>query len=387
MAKSNIEKLMELKQLYEQGILTKEEMEAEKAKILNVSTSSDETPTNETSPVETVKSSLTSTNNNKRHSHNNKIIIGVVAIVVVIIAALVALYHNKQKEPEEVAKDDVEQAQFSDDTYANYINIKDILVAIRESDSSDLITVLKKNGFSTDGKEDSKTSAIWTKVYGSNLSASDTISISWEKKEYGELKVSCRKDAIINKWITEINEIGYTFADSLIGNEEKFYSYNNKNGNNVLIVYHFSSPEKSLCSLTNFISTEENEDNSDDVRVRDDAYEYNFVGLIKGRSDQYPFKMALNINEEGKVSGYYIVTNGANVRVSLKGNVTNWPDKYEGEISLFEFDAAKNEYLGYVFQGDLTIEYSQSGSFAGFRINGRYTNAADIDWPFTAESM
>ena len=29
MAKSNIDKLMELKQLYEQGILTKEEMEAE----------------------------------------------------------------------------------------------------------------------------------------------------------------------------------------------------------------------------------------------------------------------------------------------------------------------------------------------------------------------
>lgn len=34
MAKSNIDKLMELKQLYEQGILTKEEMEAEKQKIL-----------------------------------------------------------------------------------------------------------------------------------------------------------------------------------------------------------------------------------------------------------------------------------------------------------------------------------------------------------------
>ena len=38
MGKSNIDKLMELKQLYEQGILTKEEMEAEKAKILNAST-------------------------------------------------------------------------------------------------------------------------------------------------------------------------------------------------------------------------------------------------------------------------------------------------------------------------------------------------------------
>ena len=34
MAKSNIDKLMELKQLYEQGILTKEEMEVEKQKIL-----------------------------------------------------------------------------------------------------------------------------------------------------------------------------------------------------------------------------------------------------------------------------------------------------------------------------------------------------------------
>ena len=34
MEKSNIDKLMELKQLYEQGILTKEEMEAEKKKIL-----------------------------------------------------------------------------------------------------------------------------------------------------------------------------------------------------------------------------------------------------------------------------------------------------------------------------------------------------------------
>lgn len=38
-SKSQIDKLMELKQLYEQGILTKEEMEVEKRKILNNSTS------------------------------------------------------------------------------------------------------------------------------------------------------------------------------------------------------------------------------------------------------------------------------------------------------------------------------------------------------------
>ena len=41
MAKSNIDKLMELKQLYEQGILTKEELETEKKKILG---STPETP-------------------------------------------------------------------------------------------------------------------------------------------------------------------------------------------------------------------------------------------------------------------------------------------------------------------------------------------------------
>lgn len=41
MAKSNIDKLMELKQLYEQGILTKEEMEVEKKKILGQPNSDD----------------------------------------------------------------------------------------------------------------------------------------------------------------------------------------------------------------------------------------------------------------------------------------------------------------------------------------------------------
>ena len=38
MTKSSIDKLMELKQLYEQGILTKEEMETEKQKILGATT-------------------------------------------------------------------------------------------------------------------------------------------------------------------------------------------------------------------------------------------------------------------------------------------------------------------------------------------------------------
>ena len=58
MAKSNIDKLMELKQLYEQGILTKEEMEAEKAKILNAPTPKVESPNNEIPSVEDAESSF-----------------------------------------------------------------------------------------------------------------------------------------------------------------------------------------------------------------------------------------------------------------------------------------------------------------------------------------
>lgn len=386
MEKSNIDKLMELKQLYEHGILTKVEMEAEKAKILNSPTPKVKSPNNVIPPIEDAKSSIDSTSDEGNHSRNNKLIFGIAAVIVVAIVVIIGLFLNKQTEPKEAVTDDIELLQLSDDTDTKYINIKDILVAIRESDCSDLITILTKNGFSTDGKEDSKTSAVWTKVYGSNRSESDTISIRWEKRDLGELEVSCKKDAIINKWITEINEIGYTFTDSLIGNGRKFCSYSNKNSDHVLIVYHLSSPERSLSSFTNFISTEENDNNNDNVRVRDDAYEYNFIGTIKGKTDNYPFRMALNITEEGMVSGYYIVTNGANVQVSLRGSVANWPDKYEGGIHLYEYDETKNDYTGYFFEGDLSIEYSQRGSFAGFVITGSYKDAI-INWPFTAESI
>ena len=44
MTKTDIDKLMELKQLYEQGILSKEEMEAEKKKILGIAAPKTESP-------------------------------------------------------------------------------------------------------------------------------------------------------------------------------------------------------------------------------------------------------------------------------------------------------------------------------------------------------
>ena len=387
MAKSNIDKLMELKQLYEQGILTKEEMEAEKAKILNASTPKDESPNNEIPPVEDADSSFASTSDEENHGRN-KVIIGIAAAIVVAIVVIIGFFLNKQIEPKEAATDDIELAQLADDPFSDCIIIKELFEIILKGDISELKTFLKTNGFKPNGKDEEYSSAEWTRVYGTGAE-SDNVSIQMEKiRELVYLDLSCTKDAIMDKWISEIKELGYNFEESSVEGEDKTLSFNKSNGASGLIQYTSSPKKIRLNVITNFGYIAENEDNSDGISARDDTYEYNFVGKIKGKADQYPFKMAFNINEEGKVSGYYIVTDGDSERVLLKGSVTNWPDKHEGQISLFEFDETKNDYTGLYFQGDLTIEYSQSGSFAGYSINnGRYKDAADIDWPFTAESM
>ncbi len=387
MAKSNIDKLMELKQLYEQGILTKEEMEAEKAKILNAPTPKVESPNNEIPSVEDAESSFASNSDEENHGRNNKVIIGIAAVIVVAIVAIIGFFLNKQTEPKEVAAD-VELAQLADDPFSDCIIIKDLFEIILKGDISELKTFFKTNGFKPNGKDEEYSSAEWIKVYGTGAE-SDTVTIQMGKiRELVYLDLSCTKDAIMDKWISEIKELDYTFEESSVEGEDKTLSFNKPNGASGLIQYMSSPKTIRLNVITNFGYIVENEDNSDDISARDDAYEYNFVGKIKGNADQYPFKMAFNINEEGKVSGYYIVTDGDSERVLLKGTVTNWPDKHEGQISLFEFDEAKNDYTGLYFQGDLTIEYSQNGSFAGYSINnGRYKDAADIDWPFTAESM
>ena len=387
MAKSNIDKLMELKQLYEQGILTKEEMEAEKAKILNASTPKDESPNNEIPPVEDADSSFASTSDEENHGRN-KVIIGIAAAIVVAIVVIIGFFLNKQTEPKEAATDDIELAQLADDPFSDCIIIKDLFEIILKGDISELKTFLKTNGFKPNGKDEEYSSAEWTRVYGTGAE-SDNVSIQMEKiRELVYLDLSCTKDAIMDKWISEIKELGYNFEESSVEGEDKTLSFNKSNGANGLIQYTSSPKKIRLNVITNFGYIVENEDNSDDISARDDAYEYNFIGKLKVKADQHPFKMAFNINEEGDVSGYYIVPKGSRERVSLKGSVTGWPDKHEGEISLFEYDESKNEYTGFYFHGDLTIEYSQSGSFAGYSINnGRYKNAADIDLPFTAESM
>ena len=92
MGKSNIDKLMELKQLYEQGILTKEEMEAEKAKILNTVALKEESINRNVSPNDAIESSTSSPSVNNRY--NNKVIFGIATFIVVAIVAVICYYLN-----------------------------------------------------------------------------------------------------------------------------------------------------------------------------------------------------------------------------------------------------------------------------------------------------
>ena len=194
MAKSNIDKLMELKQLYEQGILTKEEMEAEKTKILNASTPKDESPNNEIPPVEDADSSFASTSDEENHGRN-KVIIGIAAAIVVAIVVIIGFFLNKQTEPKEAATDDIELAQLADDPFSDCIIIKDLFDIILKGDISELKTFLKTNGFKPNGKDEEYSSAEWTRVYGTGAE-SDNVSIQMEKiRELVYLDLSCTKDA------------------------------------------------------------------------------------------------------------------------------------------------------------------------------------------------
>ncbi len=111
MGKSNIDKLMELKQLYEQGILTKEEMEAEKAKILNTVALKEESINRNVSPNDAIESSTSSPSVNNRH--NNKVIFGIATFIVVAIVAVICYYLNKQSESPKLATDDIELSQLA----------------------------------------------------------------------------------------------------------------------------------------------------------------------------------------------------------------------------------------------------------------------------------
>ena len=134
---SQIDKLMELKLLYEQGILTKEEMESEKAKILNSSTQKVESPNNRIPSDETLESSFVSISDDNKHNRSNKIIWGIATVFVVVIVAVIGFYLNKQTEPK--VTDDIELAQLAGD------DMNETITDAEGIDSSTSATINAKN--------------------------------------------------------------------------------------------------------------------------------------------------------------------------------------------------------------------------------------------------
>jgi hypothetical protein len=135
--KSQIDNLMELKLLYEQGILTKEEMETEKAKILSAPTLKVESPNNEIPPIEAAESSFASTRDEENHSRNNKVIFGIASLIVVAIVAVIGFYLNKQTESK--VTDDIELTQLAGD------NMNETITDTDGIDTSSSATINAKN--------------------------------------------------------------------------------------------------------------------------------------------------------------------------------------------------------------------------------------------------
>lgn len=109
--KSQIEKLLELKQLFEQGILTKEEMEVEKARILSAPRQKSDVPISELPPVTSPEPIATVTNEEVTKSHFNKIVLGIASVAVVIFVIYVGFYLLSRQEPAVAPVEDLEMSQ------------------------------------------------------------------------------------------------------------------------------------------------------------------------------------------------------------------------------------------------------------------------------------
>lgn len=244
MAKSNIDKLMELKQLYEQGILTKEEMEAEKAKILNASTPKDESPNNEIPPVEDADSSFASTSDEENHGRN-KVIIGIAAAIVVAIVVIIGFFLNKKTEPEEVAIDNVELAQFADevkqdeeteDFYNQFLSLNELFSVKDDKTSDRLVVLLKKYNYVHKESEFDGDSGDWIKSITIN-NRIFTISLHWTEGRYSGyfLNMTCTEDTIAERWHSELKQMGYQIKHHSPDKDTKQWDFS-KDGNHVGVI-------------------------------------------------------------------------------------------------------------------------------------------------------
>lgn len=128
MEQSAIDKLMELKRLYEAGILTKEELEAEKQKVLENETAK-ETPQSVIVVQETVSSPSTPT---KKSGNKGLWLIGTGALAAIIIIICVIVSHSQKAEP--VHSYDLAIDSLTDDYTDDYVYEEEVVEEIYEDD-------------------------------------------------------------------------------------------------------------------------------------------------------------------------------------------------------------------------------------------------------------
>lgn len=126
--KTNVEKLMELKQLYEAGILTKEEMEEEKKKIIADKNYIEDKKTNQHQEEKTNDVVIIDNVNNKKLSlfkRKKKIILGIVAAIIIAwggyIISMLFLNSDIEKDKEDKTEnvqgiyDDYQEQKYRED--------------------------------------------------------------------------------------------------------------------------------------------------------------------------------------------------------------------------------------------------------------------------------
>ena len=388
MAKSNIEKLMELKQLYEQGILTKEEMEAEKTKILNAPTPKVESPNNENPPVEDAESSFASTSDEGNHGRNNKVIFGIAAVIVVAIVAIIGFFLNKQTEPKEAVTDDIELAQLADEVkqdsqketenFYNQLLSLNELFSVKDDETSDrLVVLLKKYNYVHKESEDDGNSGDWEKniiVDG----VSSKVKVHWEigRYEIFYLDMECIEDTIAKRWLSEIERLGYKMKktssdksqDTWVGEKsendwvainhdkkEKKYSLSTRVGFSVAYGTYEEAEKKAAQRVQNEIK----ELRSQAISIGQviDAYNNN----VGGRADNLYYKQ----EKLYKCRFKNIKESSGNYNYVLEGFVFGNKSNESGEIRLYtdQSDLTNINYpVTIVFRGSLvSINKSEYG--------------------------
>lgn len=104
-------------------------------------------------------------------------------------------------------------------------------------------------------------------------------------------------------------------------------------------------------------------------------------GAIQG-PERYIFDMNLNVHDDNSVGGTYIVRNGANQTVYLKGSY----NEDNSSVTIYEYDAYDRK-TGYYFTGSLRANNSNDTHRRSYSFGGRYKkNGTKVNWAFHAES-